>query len=75
MEKKNIFTLQQRLDPDAFRPATEAEKEYISKMRPSSTFFRDGMKRLVKNKVAFISLLLIVVITLASVLALSRRLT
>ena len=27
MEKKNIFTLQQRLDPDAFRPATEAEKE------------------------------------------------
>lgn len=64
---KNIFTLQQRLDPDAFRPATEAEKEYISQMRPSSTFFKDGVKRLLKNKVATISLILIVVITLASI--------
>lgn len=64
---KNVFTLQQRLDPDAFRPATEAEKEYISQMRPSSTFFRDGVKRLLKNKVATVSLILIVVITLASI--------
>lgn len=67
MEKKNIFTMQQRLDPDAFRPATEAEKEYISKMRPSSTFFKDGVKRLMKNKVAFISLILIVLITISSI--------
>lgn len=62
------FSLQQHLDPDAFRPATEAEKEYISKMRPSSTFFKDGVKRLLKNKVATVSLILIVVITLASVI-------
>ena len=68
MEKKNMFSLQQRLDPDAFRPATEAEKEYISRMRPSSTFFKDGVKRLLKNKVATVSLLLIVIITLASIL-------
>lgn len=60
------FSLQ--LSPDAFRPATEAEKEYISKMRPSSTFFRDGVKRLMKNKVAFVSLVLIVFITLASII-------
>jgi len=68
MNAKNPFTLQQRLDPDAFRPATEAEKEYISKMRPSSTFFKDGVKRLLKNKVATVSLILIVLITLASIL-------
>lgn len=68
MEKKNIFTLQQRLDPDAFRPATEAEKEYISKMRPSSTFFKDGVKRLLRNKVATVSLILIVLITLSSII-------
>ena len=53
------------LDPDAFRPATEQEKEYISRMRPSSTFFRDGCRRLLKNKVATVSLIIIVVITLA----------
>ena len=50
-----------------FRPATAQEKEYISHMRPSSTFFRDGVKRLMKNKVAAVSLLMIVIITLACI--------
>ena len=62
---KKFFSLQQ--DPDMFRPATAQEKEYISHMRPSSTFFRDGVKRLMKNKVAAVSLLIIVIITLACI--------
>lgn len=62
---KKFFSLQQ--DPDMFRPATAQEKEYISNMRPSSTFFRDGVKRLMKNKVAAVSLLMIVIITLACI--------
>ncbi|MCR4593674.1 MAG: ABC transporter permease [Clostridiales bacterium] len=36
-------------------------------MRPSSTFLKDGMKRLYKNKVAFVSLVIIVLITISSV--------
>ena len=56
------------LDPDAFRPATEQEKEYITTMRPSTTFFKDGVKRLLKNKVATTSLVLIILITLACVI-------
>ena len=68
LNAKTPFSLQQRLEPDAFRPATEAEKEYISKMRPSSTFFRDGVKRLLKNKVATVSLIIIVIITLSSII-------
>ena len=68
LNAKTPFSLQQRLDPDAFRPATEAEKEYISKMRPSSTFFKDGVKRLLKNKVATVSLIIIVIITLSSII-------
>lgn len=68
LNAKNPFSLQQRLDPDAFRPATEAEKEYISQMRPSSTFFKDGVKRFLKNKVATVSLIIIVVVTLASII-------
>ena len=55
------------LDPNLFLPATDEEKEYISRMRPSSTFFRDGCKRLLKNKVATVSLILIVLIVLASI--------
>ncbi len=60
------FSLQ--LDPEMFSPATEVEKEYISRMRPSSTFFRDGCKRLLKNKVATVSLIVIVLITLAVII-------
>ena len=60
------FSLQ--LNPNLFDPATDEEKEYISRMRPSSTFFRDGCKRLLKNKVATISLIVIVLITLAVII-------
>ena len=49
-------------------PASEEEKQYLVQMRESSTFFRDGVKRLLKNKVATISLIVIVIITLSSIL-------
>ncbi len=55
------------VDLDRFIPATEEEKEYIVKMRPSSTFFKDGVKRLLKNKVATVSLIIVLVITLSSI--------
>lgn len=47
MNKKKPFSL--HLDVDSFMPATAEEKEVISRMRPSSTFFRDGVKRLLKT--------------------------
>ena len=55
------------VDMDDFIPATGDEKEYMVQMRPSTTFFKDGVKRLLKNKIATISFILIVVITLASI--------
>lgn len=54
------------LDLDAFIPATDKEKEYLAQMRPSSSFFKDGVKRLLKNKVATVSMILVIVITLCS---------
>ena len=62
---KNPLSLQ--VDLDQFIPATEEEKEYMVQMRESSTFFRDGVKRLVKNRVAFVSFIVIIVITLTSI--------
>ena len=64
MDKR--FTM--HIDVDAFLPASDEEKAYMVQMRPSSTFFRDGMKRLLKNKVAAISLLIILLITLSSLI-------
>lgn len=60
------FTM--HVDVDAFLPASEDEKAYMVKMRPSSTFFKDGVKRLLKNKVATVSFIIIVLITLSSIL-------
>ena len=56
------------LNPDLFKPATAEDKAYISQMRPASTFFKDGVKRLVRNKVALVSLIIIVLVTLASII-------
>ena len=55
------------VDLEDFIPATAAEKEYMVQMRPATTFFKDGVKRLLKNKVATISFFIVVFITLSSI--------
>ena len=55
------------VDLDQFNPASAEDKEYMVQMRPSSTFFKDGIKRLLKNKVATVSFFIIVVIALTSI--------
>jgi len=50
-----------------FLPLTQEEKEYRVPKRNTTTFFRDGARRLRKNKVAFLSFLLVLLITVASV--------
>ena len=62
--KKKPFSLQ--LDPSLFEPASAAEKEQHDVMRESTTFFRDGMRRLVKNPLAMLSIavLLILLVTI-----------
>ena len=59
--------LSMHVNVDDFLPASEEEKAYMVQMRPSTTFFKDGCKRLFKNKVAFVSLIVIVLITIASI--------
>ena len=64
--KNNPFSL--HVNMDDFLPATEAEKAYMVQMRPSTTFFKDGMKRLFRNKIATLSLIIIVLVTLAALI-------
>ena len=59
--------LTMHVNVDDFLPASEEEKRYMVQMRPSSTFFKDGMKRLLRNRVATVSLIIIVIITLSSI--------
>ena len=64
----NLQKLSMHPDLDCFAPASAEEKEYMVQMRPSSTFFKDGCKRLVKNRVALVSLIVIILITLSSII-------
>jgi len=64
--KKKIFSM--HVDVDDFLPASDAEKEYMVRMRPSTTFFKDGVKRLMKNKIAAISMFMIIIIALGSII-------
>lgn len=66
LSNKKPFSVQ--VDMDSFLPATSEEKEYMVQVRPSTTFFKDGMKRLLKNKIATVSMILIILITLASII-------
>ncbi len=62
MPSKNPLSLQ--LDLKSFEKATEEEKFMQQRMRESTTFFKDGMRRLSKNKIAMVCLIIISVIIL-----------
>ncbi len=64
---ENIKRLSMQVNVDSFIPATDEEKEYMVTMRPSTTFFQDGIARLKKNKVAMVSFCIIVIITLMAI--------
>jgi len=61
---KNVLTAQPKLNPEDFLPATHDEKESLAVMRPSVGFWKDGIRRLRKNKVAMVSFYVIVIILL-----------
>lgn len=67
MENKKAPKMSMHVKLDDLIPATEEEKEYIVQMRESTTFFKDGVKRLLKNKVATISFIMVVLITLSAI--------
>lgn len=60
--KSNPLSFQSKLNPDDFVFATAEEKESLVVMRESVSFWKDGFRRLVKNKVAMASLIVIVII-------------
>lgn len=58
--KQNPLSFQSKLKPEDFLPATEEEKQSQIIMRESVGFWKDGMRRLSKNKVAMVSLVIII---------------
>lgn len=65
MPKKNPLSLQ--LDISKFEKANDEEKFLQQRMRESTTFFKDGMRRLAKNKLAMTCLIIVVFIVLIAI--------
>ncbi len=55
-------------DIEDFQPATEEEKQHLSPIRPATTFFRDGIRRLRRNKIAFAAFCIILLVVLGALL-------
>lgn len=64
--KENPISFQRNWNPEDFLPATDEEKESLVVMRESVSFWKDGFRRLRKNKVAMVSLFVIIVVMILS---------
>ena len=58
--KKSPFSLQ--IDVSKFEQATEEEKRQQDVMSESTTFFKDGMRKLMKNPLAVASLIVLILV-------------
>ena len=67
MPKKNLLSAQ--IDLSRFEPATEEEKQQQEVMSKSTTFFRDGMRRLFRNPLAVMSLIVLLAIIIVIIVA------
>ncbi len=70
--KKNILSAQvdlSKFTDASFAPATEEEKRQQDVMSESTTFFKDGMRKLFKNPLAVGSLVLLAVILITIIVA------
>lgn len=61
---KNKLSFQMNVED--FLPADESEKQSLVVMRESVGFWKDGMRRLKKNKIAMVSLIVVLVIFILS---------
>ena len=70
--KENPISFQLKLKPEDSLPATEEEKQSQVIMRGSVSFWKDGARRLRKNKVAMVSLVVIILVMIFSFIVPSK---
>ncbi len=62
----NPLSFQARISPEDFLPASNEEKQGLVVMRESVSFWKDGLRRFRRNKVAMTSLVVIIIIMIFS---------
>ena len=66
LPRKHFLSLQ--IDLQKFSPTTDEEKQQHETMRESTTFFRDGMRKLMKNPLAVASMIVLIILTLTIII-------
>ena len=66
LPRKHFLSLQINLQK--FSPATDEEKQQHETMRESTTFFRVGMRKLIKNPLAVASMIVLIILTLTIII-------
>ena len=72
LPKKNLLSAQidlSKFSPEQFELATEEEKRQQDVMSESTTFFKDGMRKLFKNPLAVISIVILAIIIVTILVA------
>lgn len=72
LPKKNPLSMQidlNKFSPEQFEPASEEEKRQQDVMSESTTFLKDGLRKLFKNPLAVASLVVLLVIVLTIIIA------
>lgn len=66
LPRKHFLSL--HINLQKFSPATDEEKQQHETMRESTTFFRDGMRKLMKNPLAVASMIVLIILTLTIII-------
>lgn len=72
LPKKHPLSLQldlNKFSQESFTPASEEEKRQQDVMSESTTFFKDGMRKLMKNPLAVLSLVILAIILITIIVA------
>lgn len=60
LQKNNLLSVQMKLSPEDFEPATKQEQEDLNKLTANTSYWKDAWRRLKQNKIAMISLVVII---------------
>lgn len=61
-DNPNPLSFRPRYNPEDFLPASSEEKQSLVVMRESVSFWKDGLRRLRKNKIAMVSLFIVILV-------------
>lgn len=64
LNNKKLFSFQVEVNDDDFQPITKEEQQKLVTMRENVSYWKDAWRRLKKNKIAMISLVVIILIML-----------